>query len=55
MHPWKFLLRKVPGLPGSGMPPKLSCDEQFRNAFVSDVYSRMDHFAGDCPDMFLCK
>ncbi|TNN61397.1 hypothetical protein EYF80_028414 [Liparis tanakae] len=26
MQPWKFFLRKVPGLPGSGMPPKLSCD-----------------------------
>lgn len=24
MQPWKFLLRKVPGLPGRGMPPKLS-------------------------------
>lgn len=27
MQPWKFFLRKVPGLPGSGMPPKLSFDE----------------------------
>ena len=24
MQPWKFFLRKVPGLPGRGMPPKLS-------------------------------
>lgn len=28
MQPWKFFLRKVPGLPGSGMPPKLSFDEE---------------------------
>lgn len=24
MQPWKFFLKKVPGLPGRGIPPKLS-------------------------------
>lgn len=27
MQPWKFFLKKVPGLPGRGMPPKLNFDE----------------------------
>lgn len=28
MQPLKFFLRKVPGLPGSGIPPKLSFDKR---------------------------
>lgn len=28
MQPLKFFLRKVPGLPGNGIPPKLSFKEE---------------------------
>lgn len=41
MHPWKFFFKKVPGFPGTGIPPKLSFWGENKNKLLVTSSERL--------------